>query len=308
MPRQTSWAVVPAWLTMMTVTLLAAGCSVPSGAPIYAPLAAPQAQLSDPQLDSRFARLASQLAMLMPGTDMVSVAPGTCGPAAAPVVHLVVPEPVLFATASDQPGPDAAGAIDHIAALTEREVPGAAMTVLGHTDSVGSDAYNIDLSQRRAVTVLHALVSRGLDPNHLTAIAIGKRQPIADNLTTEGRARNRRVEFLVSRCLAANLAVAAAAPRERGLLAPENAANQPVEVMRLDPAGAYGMVRLTEVSLRSPEADRLQPVALRVSAPARPSALSPPVALARPAPAPHYQPRTLSPEVQRNPLGPAVPF
>ena len=305
MPRPMGWAVVPAGLTVMTVTLLAAGCTVPSVAPVYAPT---QAQPSDPQLDSGLARLTSQLARLMPGTDMVAAPPGTCGPVAAPVVHLVVPEPVLFASASDQPGPDAAGALDDIAGLTERAVPGAAVTVLGHTDSVGSDAYNMDLSQRRAVTVLHALVSRGLDPNRLTAIAIGKRQPVADNLTTEGRARNRRVEFLVSRCLAANLAVVAAAPRERALLAPEDATDQPVEVMRLDPAGAYGVVRLTDLSLRSPEADRPQPVALRVSAPARPSALSPPVALARPAPAPHYQPRTLSPEVQRNPLGPAVPF
>ena len=306
MPRQMAWAAVPAWLTAMAVTFLTAGCTVPSASPAYGSSAATQAQPLDP--DARFARFAAQLTIDMPGTDMVSAPPGTCGPTAAPVVHLVVPEPVLFATASDQPASDAAAALDDIAARAGREVPGAAVTVLGNTDSVGSDAYNMDLSERRAVTVLHALVHRGLDSNRLTAIAIGKRQPIADNLTAAGRARNRRVEFLVSRCLAANLAVVAAEPRDRALLAPEDVANRPVEVLRLDPAGAYGMVPLTEVSLRSPEADQPRAAAMRISAPARPSAMSPPVALARPAPAPHYQPRTPSPEVQRNPLGPAVPF
>lgn len=293
-----------AWLTMTAVALLATGCTVPPASPIYS---SPIATVAPPA-DAQFGRLASQLATDVPATDMVSASPGTCGPAATPVVHLVVPEQVLFATASDQPGPDAGTALDNIAALTARDVPGAALTVLGHTDSVGSDAYNMDLSKRRAVTVLQALVTRGLDPNRLTAIAIGERQPIADNTTTEGRARNRRVEFLVSRCLAANLAVVAGVARNRALLAPHEAPNQPVEVLRLNPAGPNGMAALATVFLRSLEADQPQPAAVQAPASAQPAAVLPPVAVVRPLPAPHYQPRTLSPEVQRNPLGPAVPF
>ena len=314
MPRQTGRAALAATIVALTsVALLTAGCTPPSGPPLsaavmYPPPIATQSPPVNPPPDASLAQLVSQLATAVPAAEMLSAPPGTCGPTAAPVVHLVVPDPVLFATASDQPGPDAATALDAIADLTARDAPAAALTVLGHTDAVGSDAYNMDLSKRRAVTVLQALVDRGLDANRLTAVAIGKRQPIADNTTTDGRARNRRVEFLVSRCLAANLAVVADAPRSAALLAPEQAANQPVQVLRLNPTGPWGMVPLANVLLRSPDADQPQPAALRTSAPARPSAMLPPVAVARPAPAPHYQPRTLSPDVQRNPLGPAVPF
>jgi outer membrane protein OmpA-like peptidoglycan-associated protein len=289
---------------MTIVALLTAGCTVPPASPVYSPPIAAVA----PPTDAGFAQFASRIATDAPATELVSAPPGICGPTAAPVVRLVVPERVLFATASDQPGPGAGTTLSDIADLTARDVPGAALTVLGHTDSVGSDAYNMDLSKRRAVTVLRALVSRGLDPNRLTAIAIGKRQPIADNATTEGRARNRRVEFLVSRCLAANLSVAAGIARNRALLGPDEAPNQPVEVLRLDPAAAYGMAPLATVFLRSPEAGQPQPAAVQASSPAQPATALPPVAVARPAPAPDYQTRTLSPEVQRNPLGPAVPF
>ena len=303
MPKQTGRAALVATI----IALLAVGCTPPPTAVLSSPLATPYPSLNL-QSDAGLAELASQLATAVSAADMASAPPGACGPAAAPVVHLVVPDPVLFASASDQPATNAATALDAIADLTQRDAPAAAITVLGHTDAVGSDAYNMDLSKRRAVTVLRALIDRGLDPNRLTAIAIGKRQPIADNTTLEGRARNRRVEFLVSRCLAANLAVVASAPRGRALLAADEVANQPVQVLRLNPVGPWGMVPLANVVLRAPDADQPQPAALRASAPIRPSTMLPPAAVARPAPAPHYQPRTLSPEVQRNPLGPAVPF
>jgi hypothetical protein len=90
-----------------------------------------------------------------------------------------------------------------------RDVPDAALTVLGHTDAVGSDDYNIDLSRRRAAAVMAMLIARGLDPGELSTVAIGKAQPIAPNSTAMGRARNRRVEFMISGSEQANLAVVA---------------------------------------------------------------------------------------------------
>jgi hypothetical protein len=93
-----------------------------------------------------------------------------------------------------------------IAENMKRDVPDAALTVLGHTDAIGSDAYNIDLSRRRAEAVMRALVARGVNPDQLSEVAIGKRQPIAPNDTAEGRALNRRVEFMISPALSANLA------------------------------------------------------------------------------------------------------
>lgn len=69
--------------------------------------------------------------------------------------------------------------------------------VIGHTDSVGSDAYNQRLSVRRAAVVRNYLVRQGVDPRLIDVIGEGERQPVANNETAEGRARNRRVEVHV---------------------------------------------------------------------------------------------------------------
>ena len=65
----------------------------------------------------------------------------------------------------------------------------------GHTDSVGSDEYNMELSGRRAGAVSKYLVSKGIDSTRLQAKGLGETQPIASNDTEEGRAKNRRVEL-----------------------------------------------------------------------------------------------------------------
>ncbi|OWQ90832.1 hypothetical protein CDN99_11745 [Roseateles aquatilis] len=68
---------------------------------------------------------------------------------------------------------------------------------VGHTDSIGTDAYNQKLSVRRAEAVKDYLVSKGLEKNRVYTEGKGKKQPIADNKTAEGRAKNRRVEIEV---------------------------------------------------------------------------------------------------------------
>lgn len=69
--------------------------------------------------------------------------------------------------------------------------------VSAHTDSTGSDAYNLQLSERRATSVYLYLVKHGVDPKQLEAKGYGETQPIADNGTKAGRAKNRRVELHV---------------------------------------------------------------------------------------------------------------
>ncbi len=68
---------------------------------------------------------------------------------------------------------------------------------VGHTDSVGSDAYNQKLSVRRAEAVKAYLVSKGIEKNRIYTEGKGEKQPVADNKTKEGRAKNRRVEIEV---------------------------------------------------------------------------------------------------------------
>ncbi len=76
------------------------------------------------------------------------------------------------------------------------DVPFAKTMVEGHTDSVGADAYNMSLSDRRAKAVFDYLSSRGVDPARMSSVGKGETAPIADNATAEGRQENRRVMLI----------------------------------------------------------------------------------------------------------------
>ena len=132
-----------------------------------------------------------------------------------PVIRVVMSDKVFFDTGQDAPLPSSEPALDLIAANLSRDGAGVVATVVGHTDAVGGEAYNLDLSRRRAAEVVAALVARGVPAKQLSAVAMGKSQPTAGNDTAEGRARNRRVEFLISTDFRANEAAirTASAPR-----------------------------------------------------------------------------------------------
>ena len=104
---------------------------------------------------------------------------------------------VLFDTAKYSLKP---GAREKLAKLSGIVLayPGLKLAVEGHTDNVGSDAYNQRLSERRAETVKDYLVAQGLSPDAVTAQGFGKTQPVASNATAAGRQQNRRVEIVVS--------------------------------------------------------------------------------------------------------------
>lgn len=80
---------------------------------------------------------------------------------------------------------------------TMRRYPGTDVEILGHTDSVGSDAYNLKLSERRGRAVADFLVARSAEPARLVVEAMGEADPIDTNATAQGRAANRRVELVV---------------------------------------------------------------------------------------------------------------
>ena len=75
--------------------------------------------------------------------------------------------------------------------------PNSRIEVIGHTDNTGTVAYNQDLSQRRAVSVAGVLRESGVPGGRLSAYGRGEDQPVASNLTPEGRAQNRRVEIII---------------------------------------------------------------------------------------------------------------
>ncbi|MCP3461617.1 OmpA family protein [Bradyrhizobium sp. CCGUVB23] len=92
--------------------------------------------------------------------------------------------------------PDSAGLLDHLIETALR-CPNAIIEVAGHTDSDGEDAFNQALSEKRAQAVIDYLVRAGLPADRFTAVGYGSTQPVAGNDTDEGKAQNRRIEFLV---------------------------------------------------------------------------------------------------------------
>jgi outer membrane protein OmpA-like peptidoglycan-associated protein len=90
--------------------------------------------------------------------------------------------------------------LDKIATKLKAEAPTAQLTVTGHTDSVGSDAYNQKLSDKRAHSVVEYLIEQGVPrSSFVSVVGAGESQPVADNKTADGRAQNRRTEIHIQR-------------------------------------------------------------------------------------------------------------
>lgn len=156
---------------------------------------------------NRFNRLAAMVGIHPPEVDEMQMdagqVPGFNYP--IPVVRLRFDERAFFDFDRDTIRPDSEKVLNVISENMKRDVPDAQLTILGHTDAIGSDAYNSELSRRRAASVMQGLIERGGNPGQMSTIAVGKTQPIAPNSTDEGRARNRRVEFMISASELANI-------------------------------------------------------------------------------------------------------
>ena len=138
-----------------------------------------------------------------PAPAPAPVAPPAPAPAPAAVVPAApVSEKVTFAadaffdTAKHVLKPEAKAKLDDLVSKTQG-VNLEVIIAVGHTDSVGSDAYNQKLSIRRSESVKAYLVSKGVEKNRVYTEGKGEKQPVADNKTAEGRAKNRRTEIEV---------------------------------------------------------------------------------------------------------------
>jgi outer membrane protein OmpA-like peptidoglycan-associated protein len=103
---------------------------------------------------------------------------------------------VTFKTDKDELTASAMVELDKLVIVLTEDYPDITLDIQGHTDSDASDAYNMDLSRRRSLSVKRYLVSKGVAENRLTTSWFGERRPIAPNTTPAGKAQNRRIEFI----------------------------------------------------------------------------------------------------------------
>ena len=134
-----------------------------------------------------------------PSAPAAPAAPATPAPAARPAPAsvrqaVVIQADALFDFDKSVLRPDGRKNIDDAVAKL-RGVDLELVIATGHTDSVGSDAYNQRLSERRAAAVKEYLVSKGIPASKITTIGKGESQPVATNKTAEGRQKNRRVDI-----------------------------------------------------------------------------------------------------------------
>jgi len=110
---------------------------------------------------------------------------------------VTLPQDILFATNSADLTGGLRGDLTALAASIN-SYPNTTVNVIGHADNTGGAAFNQDLSARRAQSVSSVLINSGVSPQRIRSIGRGEDQPIASNLTPEGRAQNRRVEITIT--------------------------------------------------------------------------------------------------------------
>jgi len=130
--------------------------------------------------------------------QVVKEEPSPPAPAPAPPVEeKIVLNGIRFDFDKAVIKPEFVPVLDEAVAALQKH-PGKKVTIEGHTDAIGSDAYNEKLGMRRSDAVKSYLVEKGIAADTLTTESFGETQPVADNKTKEGRAMNRRVEFKVA--------------------------------------------------------------------------------------------------------------
>ncbi len=102
---------------------------------------------------------------------------------------------INFETGKADIKPESQAIVDQVADMLKAN-DSLRVGIEGHTDNVGTAAFNKTLSENRAKSVMNAIISRGVDKARLTATGWGQEKPMADNKTEDGRAKNRRVEIV----------------------------------------------------------------------------------------------------------------
>lgn len=132
---------------------------------------------------------AKEIKETLPGAEVERVGEG---------IKVTLPESIVnFAFDSSELTPTAKTNLDKLSEVLVNN-PDTNINVYGHTDSKGSDDYNLALSGRRAAAVKSYLISKGVAGSRLYTMGVGEKEPVAGNDTDAGRAQNRRVEFAIT--------------------------------------------------------------------------------------------------------------
>lgn len=193
----------PGWRAAMTTTLSLLGQLQAGEARLTTRSLTVSGAVADPLEIPALHRLAVTAAgddrraitrLSVPVAARAAAAPTPVAECALRLNEIVAERPITFepgSTQIDEAGKAVIGAL----AAALRPCQGGRVEIGGHTDSQGSARLNLGISQARAFAVLDALVEAGVAPLRLSARGYGEEQPVADNGTEEGRARNRRIEF-----------------------------------------------------------------------------------------------------------------
>ena len=138
-------------------------------------------------IGARMDRQARELEQVIAGAKVERVGEG---------IHVTFDSGILFDFDSDILRPEAR---DNLRALASsmHEYPGSDLLIAGHTDDVGPDSYNQDLSERRAAAAVDYLVAQGISRRTIDLRGLGEDEPVASNATDYGRQQNRRVEVAI---------------------------------------------------------------------------------------------------------------
>ncbi|MDK7674263.1 OmpA family protein [Weeksella virosa] len=133
---------------------------------------------------------AEKIEQVLPGAEVVRTDEG---------INLILNEnsSVTFDYNSENLTSKAKNSLDKLIQVF-KEYPDTNLLIVGHTDNVGSQNFNLPLSEKRARSVVNYLVSKGISSSRLTSKGVGLSEPIADNSTAAGRAQNRRVEIAIT--------------------------------------------------------------------------------------------------------------
>lgn len=140
-------------------------------------------------IGNKMDKQAKEIKETLPGAEVERVGEG---------IKVTLPESIVnFAFDSSELTPTAKANLDKLSEVLINN-PDTNINIYGHTDSKGSDQYNLALSDRRAASVKNYLVAKGIAASRLYAMGMGEKEPVATNDTDAGRAQNRRVEFAIT--------------------------------------------------------------------------------------------------------------